>query len=72
MSFARVHPGSVVTLNVARLEGSGTPEKAYTLATEVFREELDKIGVSGQVAILREERLDEGGRFAGLRLGPVS
>ena len=67
MSLARIRPGSVassaieyasvteqVALNVARLEGAGTPEKAYTLATEVFREELGRVGVSGQGAILRE------------------
>jgi fructose-1,6-bisphosphatase/sedoheptulose 1,7-bisphosphatase-like protein len=57
MSVARLRPESVaasaieyasvteqVALKVARLEGSGTPEKAYTLATEVFREELGRIG----------------------------
>jgi len=83
MSFARLHPGRVaasaveyvfvteqVALNVARLEGSGTPERAYTLATEVFREELDKVGVSGQVAILREERLDERGEVRRLKTRP--
>src|SRR5215210_2079007 len=83
MSLARLRPGSVaasaieyasvteqVALKVARLEGSGTPEKAYTLATEVFREELEKIGVSGQVAILREERLDESGQMRPLKTRP--
>ncbi|HLL39374.1 MAG TPA: hypothetical protein VK357_06865, partial [Rubrobacteraceae bacterium] len=59
-----------VALNVARLEGGGTPEKAYTLATEVFREELGRVGVSGQVAILREERLDEGGQMRPLKTRP--
>jgi len=83
MSLARIHPGSVasstieyasvteqVALNVARLEGGGRPEKAYTLATEVFREELGRVGVSGQVAILREERLDEGGQMRPLKTRP--
>ena len=59
-----------VALKVARLEGAGTPEKAYTLATEVFREELGEVGVSGQVAILREERLDERGQVRSLKTRP--
>ena len=83
MSLARLRPGSVATsaieyasvteqvaLNVARLEGAGTPEKAYTLATEVFQEELSRVGVSGQVAILREERLDEKGQMRSLKTRP--
>ena len=66
MSLARLRSESVavsaiayasvteqVALGVARLEGSGAPEKAYTLATEVFKEELGQVGVSGRVAILR-------------------
>jgi fructose-1,6-bisphosphatase II len=80
MSLARLRPGSVaasaieyasvteqVALKVARLEGAGTPEKAYTLATEVFQEELSRVGVSGQVASLREERLDEKGQMRSLK-----
>jgi len=59
-----------VALGVARLEGSGAPEKAYTLATEAFREELGKVGVSGRVAILREERLDERGQMRPLKTRP--
>src|ERR671932_2116990 len=83
MSLVTLRPGSVaasaieyasvteqVALEVARLEGSGTPEKAYTLATEVFREELDRVNVSGQVAILREERLDERGQVRRLKTRP--
>src|ERR671932_1519892 len=83
MSLVTLRPGSVaasaieyasvteqVALEVARLEGSGTPEKAYTLATEVFREELGRVGVSGQVAILREERLDERGQVRPLKTRP--
>src|SRR3954452_14305872 len=83
MSLARLRPGSVATsaieyasvteqvaLNVARLEGAGTPEKAYTLATEVFWEELGRVGVSGQVAILREERLDERDQMRPLKTRP--
>src|SRR5215212_8598744 len=75
MSLTRLHVRSVtasaieyasvteqVALGVARLEGAGAPEKAYTLATEIFQEELHKVDVSGQVAILREERLDEKGQ----------
>src|SRR4051812_5005187 len=80
MSLARLRPGSVaasaiehasvteqVAVNVAHLEGAGTPEKAYTLATEVFKEELSRVGVSAQVAILREERLDEKGQMRSLK-----
>jgi fructose-1,6-bisphosphatase II len=59
-----------VALKVARLEGAGTPEKAYTLATEVFREELGRVRISGQVAILREERLDERGQIRSLKTMP--
>ena len=81
--MARLQPGTVafsaieyasvteqVALEVARLEGSGRPEKAYTLATEVFREELERVGVSGQVSILREERLDERGQMRPLKTRP--
>jgi fructose-1,6-bisphosphatase II len=83
MSLARLRPESVaasaiayasvteqVALGVARLEGSGAPEEAYTLATEVFREELGQVGVSGRVAILREERLDERGQMRSLKTRP--
>jgi fructose-1,6-bisphosphatase II len=83
MSLARVRPESVaisaiayasvteqVALGVARLEGSGAPEEAYTLATEVFRDELGQVGVSGRVAILREERLDERGQMRPLKTRP--
>ena len=51
-----------VALEVARLEGSGDSERAYTLATKAFREELEKVPVSGRVTVLREQRLDEKGR----------
>ena len=51
-----------VALKVASLEGSGDSERAYTLATEAFREELEKVAISGRVALLREQRLDEKGR----------
>jgi fructose-1,6-bisphosphatase II len=51
-----------VALEVARLEGSGDSERAYTLATEAFREGLEKVAISGRVALLREQRLDEKGR----------
>jgi fructose-1,6-bisphosphatase II len=51
-----------VALKVARLEGSGDSERAYTLATQAFREELERVPVSGTVALLREQRLDERGR----------
>ena len=83
MSLARLRSESVaasaieyasvteqVALKVARLEGSGAPEKAYTMATEVFREELGKVGVSGRVAILREERRDEKGQVRPLKTRP--
>ena len=59
-----------VALGVMRLEGSGAPEKAYTLATEVFREQLGQVEVSGRVAILREERLDERGQMGPLKTRP--
>lgn len=59
-----------VAVRVARMEGSGTPERAYTLATEAFKEELEKISVCGRVAILREERLDERGRVRFLQAKP--
>jgi fructose-1,6-bisphosphatase II len=49
---------------VARLEGSGDPERAYTLATEAFLEELGKVSVAGRVTVLREQRLDEKGRIS--------
>ena len=52
-----------VALKVAHLEGSGDPERAYTLATEAFREELELVPVSGRVTVLREQRLDEKGRL---------
>jgi fructose-1,6-bisphosphatase II len=51
-----------VALKVARLEGSGDSERAYTLATEAFREGLSRIPVAGRVTVLREQRLDERGR----------
>src|SRR5215212_4177107 len=59
-----------VALKVARLEGYGTPEKAYTLATEVFQEELGKAPILGQVAILREARHDEKGQMRPLKTRP--
>jgi len=59
-----------VALKVARLEGSGAPERAYTLATEAFREELEKVPATGTVAILREERPDEQGRVRALKTRP--
>ena len=83
MSLAKLRAGSVVAsvieyasvteqvaLEVARLEGYGTPEKAYTMATEVFREKLGRVGVSGQVAILREERRDAKGQMRPLKTRP--
>lgn len=47
---------------MAHLEGSGDSERAYTLATEAFREELGRVPVAGRVTVLREQRLDEKGR----------
>ncbi|MGH3147269.1 MAG: fructose-bisphosphatase class II [Rubrobacter sp.] len=61
-----------VALSVARLEGSGDTEGAYTLATEAYREELEKVPVSGRVAVLREQRLDEKGRLRGRVRAPKS
>jgi fructose-1,6-bisphosphatase II len=51
-----------VALKVAHLEGSGDSERAYTLATEAFLEELGRVPVAGTVTVLREQRLDEKGR----------
>jgi fructose-1,6-bisphosphatase II len=59
-----------VALRVAHLEGSGAPEKAYTLATEAFREELEKVPAAGAVAILREQGADEQGRVRALKMRP--
>jgi fructose-1,6-bisphosphatase II len=59
-----------VALKVARLEGSGAPERAYTLATEAFREELEKVPATGRVAILREQAADEQGRVRALKTRP--
>ncbi len=59
-----------VALQVARFEGAGTPERVYTLATQEFRNELDKVSVAGEVAILREERLDERGHTRALKTHP--
>jgi fructose-1,6-bisphosphatase II len=53
-----------VALKVARLEGSGDSERAYTLATEAFLQELGKVPVAGRVTVLREQRLDEKGRIS--------
>ena len=53
-----------VALKVARLEGSGDSERAYTLATEAFLQELGKVPVAGRVTVLREQRLDEKGRVS--------
>ena len=59
-----------VALQVARLEGSGDPEESYTLATETFRSELEKVPAAGKVAILREQRTDERGRVRSLKRRP--
>jgi fructose-1,6-bisphosphatase II len=59
-----------VALKVARLEGSGAPEKAYTLATEAIRDELEKVSAAGTVAILREQRADERGLVRSLKTRP--
>jgi len=59
-----------VALKVARLEGSGAPERAYTLATEAFLEELGKVPVAGRVTVLREQRLDEKGRVSAPKSHP--
>jgi fructose-1,6-bisphosphatase II len=59
-----------VALKVARLEGSGDSDRAYTLATEVFLEELGKVPVAGRVTVLREQRLDEKGRVSAPKSHP--
>ena len=60
----------MVALQVARLEGSGDPERAYTLAMETFGEGLKGVSNEGKVASLREERLDEKGRVRAPKSGP--
>jgi fructose-1,6-bisphosphatase II len=60
----------MVALQVARLEGSGDPERAYTLAMETFGEGLGNVSTEGKVTILREERLDETGRVRAPRGRP--
>jgi fructose-1,6-bisphosphatase II len=60
----------MVALQVARLEGSGDPERAYTLATSTFNEGLGSATTEGKVATLREERLDERGRVRAPKSGP--
>jgi fructose-1,6-bisphosphatase II len=59
-----------VALKVAPLEGSGDSERAYTLATQAFREELGKAPVAGRVTVLREQRLDEKGRIRAPKSNP--
>jgi fructose-1,6-bisphosphatase II len=59
----------MVALQVARLEGSGDPERAYTLATGTFNEGLENVTTEGKVATLREERLDERGRVRAPKSG---
>jgi len=59
-----------VALKVARFEGSGAPEKAYTLAAEAFHDELEKLSYAGRVAILRERRTDESGASRSLTTQP--
>lgn len=59
-----------VALTAAQQEGAGSPEEAYTLATETFRRELEKVSDSCKVAILREERTDEKGRVRALKVKP--
>jgi fructose-1,6-bisphosphatase II len=59
-----------VALRVARLEGSGAPERAYTLATEAFHDELEGAPAAGTVAILREQGTDERGQVRALKTRP--
>ena len=51
-----------VSLKVVRFEGSGDSERAHTLATEAFLQELGKAPAADSVAVLRERRLIEKGR----------
>ncbi len=55
---------------MARLEGSGAPERAYTLATETFRDELEGTAAAGTVAILREGRPGGSGQMRALKTRP--
>ena len=59
-----------VALQVARFEGSGDSERAYTLATEAFLQELGEVPVAGRVTVLREQRLDEKGRVSAPKSHP--
>ncbi len=60
----------MVALQVARLEGSGDQESAYTLARETFDEGLKGVSNEGKVVSPREERLDEKGRVRAPKSGP--
>lgn len=60
----------MVALQVARLEGSGDPQRAYALAMETFGEGLAGVSNEGEVASLRQERLDEKGRISAHQTGP--
>ncbi|WP_166396375.1 fructose-bisphosphatase class II family protein [Rubrobacter marinus] len=59
-----------VALRVAPFGGAGVPERAYPLAMETLRQELDAMPFCGRVAILREERLDEKGEIQSLVASP--
>jgi fructose-1,6-bisphosphatase II len=59
-----------VALQVAGFEGSGDSERAYTLATEAFLQELGEVPVAGRVTVLREQRLDEKGRVSAPKSHP--
>ncbi|MGI8650166.1 MAG: fructose-bisphosphatase class II family protein [Rubrobacter sp.] len=59
-----------VALAVARLEGSGEVEGAYSLASETFERELARSGISGRVAILRERKPVDGGEMKNLKNMP--
>ncbi|TCJ19403.1 fructose-bisphosphatase class II family protein [Rubrobacter taiwanensis] len=84
LSVTEPHPGSLeasavghsvvtekVALEVARLEGSGVPERAYSLAEEAFRREIGKLRISARVAVVKRERLEVESpeEFAGLSVG---
>lgn len=60
----------MVALQVARPEGSGDQESAYTLAMETFGEGLKGVSNEGKVVSAREERLDEKGRGRAPKSGP--
>jgi fructose-1,6-bisphosphatase II len=60
-----------VALAVARLEGSGRPERAYSFAAEAFQAEVGKLPVSARILVVKREVLDgmDAEELGGLSVG---